>query len=225
VLPAADLFLGQALHLFKHLSRDQMRTSQMLELYRHLLARGDDPVFWSLVRELCAGEPRKLPGLAVALEFVAQQMDPACVPTSVRSWTTASLPLAARLWARRYGGRVATASFPGTKLHLLLQEALAPGEESVSAAVRSRLLPRQLPSPIAVPPVDETLLQAMSRQVRQASFILFRARFHVGEGLGYLRERRRWQALLRCVPAPTMQGMHRGLSPSSCRPAPTATKP
>jgi hypothetical protein len=221
VLPAADLFLGQALHLYKHLSRDQMRTSHMLELYRHLLARGDDPVFWSRVRELCTAQPHKIAALGLALDFVAQQMDPSCLPTSLRAWTTETLPLAARLWTRRYGSATATASFPGTKLHLLLQEAMAPHNDRLTATVRSRLLPRQLPPPIAVPPANETLPQAISRHARQARFILFRLRFHVGEGLRYLHERRRWRRLLSTISALARQSANTNSTrPSNPLPSP-----
>jgi hypothetical protein len=221
VLPAADLLLGQALHLSKHLTRDQMRTSHMLELYRHVLARGDDPTFWSRVRELCAGQPNKVSGLGLALDFVAQQMDPACLHSSLRAWTTDTLPLAARLWTRRYGASTATASFPGTKLHLLLQEAMVPLDARIRAVARSGLLPRRLPPPIAVPTADETMTQAIGRQARQARFILFRLRFHVGEGLRYLSERSRWRRLLSSVPALANQSDCTGASrPEDSLPSP-----
>lgn len=196
VLSAADLFLDQTLHLYKHLSRDQMRTSHMIELYRHLMARTDDHAFWIQVENLCAGSPTMAPCVGVALDFVSQQMDPSCVPAAVRRWTIDRVPLPARLWVRRYGPRVTVASFPGTKLHLLLQEAMAHEGVLLGRSIGSSLLPRHLPPPIAISPTGETASQALRRELRQVRFVLIRLRFHVREGLRYLRERRCWTLLL-----------------------------
>jgi len=194
VLPAADLFLGQALHLYKHLSRDQMRTSHLLELYRHLLARGEDEAFWAEVESLCAGQPGKALGLGVALDFVSQQMEATCVPVAVRRWTIERVPLAARLWVRRYGARTMTAGFPGTKLHLLLREAMG-------GSVAASLVPRGLPPRIAIAEAGESLGEAMRRVLRQWNFVVFRLRFHVREGVRYGYEARRWRRLLRVAGA------------------------
>ena len=196
VLPAADLFLDQALHLYKHLSRDQLRLSHMVELYRHLMARREDHVFWTQVEALCATEPKLVPCVGLALEFVSQQMEPSCVPAAVRRWTINRAPTAGRLWVRRYGARVATAPFPGTKFHLLLQEAMAHEVAPTGRSIGSSLVPRRLPPPITIPPTGESLSQALCRELRQGHFVLIRLRFHLREGLRYLRERPRWRRLL-----------------------------
>ncbi len=225
VLPAPELFAGQALHLFKHLSRDQMRCSHMLELYRHLLTRNNDAAFWSHVQEACAAEPRKLLGLGLALEFVSQQMDPSCLPDSLRSWTTDRLPLPARLWVRRYGTRVATAGFPGTKLYLLLQDALSSPQGPFDPAIRSQLIPRRLPPAIAIPPMDEDVPQQLLRGIRQAHFIFLRLRYHTREGIRYLVERRRWRLLMRSAPASNGGAVSRDLKALCAGSSQTATKP
>ena len=225
VLQAAELFAGQALHLFKHLSRDQMRCSHMLELYRHVLTRSNDTAFWSQVQEACAAEPRKSLGLGLALDFVSQQMDTGCVPDAVRSWTTDRLPLPARLWVRRYGARVATAGFPGTKLYLLLQDALGGPRGPFDPAVRSQLIPRRLPPAIAIPPMDEDVPQQLRRGIRQVSFILLRLRYHTREGIRYLVERRRWRLLMRSALAGKGAARSRELEPLCAGSSRTATKP
>ncbi len=199
VLPAADLFVDQALHLYKHLSRDQMRCSHMVELYRHLMARREDPAFWTQVEAMCVGTPRIAACVGIALQFVSQQIEPSCVPPAVRRWTVHRAPLAARLWVHRYGARVMTASFPGTKLHLLLAEAMAHEGVLAGQPMGASLLPRHLPPRIAIPPAGETFHQAVRREFDQGRFIVTRLRFHLCEGLRYLRERRRWHRLLRAV--------------------------
>jgi hypothetical protein len=45
VLAPVDLFLGQALHLFKHLSSEFTRTAHLIEFRRHVLTRCKDDSF------------------------------------------------------------------------------------------------------------------------------------------------------------------------------------
>ncbi len=225
VLPAADLFLDQALHLYKHLSRDQMRCSHMLELYRHLIARSGDAGFWTQVEALCAAEPQSASCIGLALDFVSVQMDPYCVPATVRRWTIDRVPLAARLWVQRYGARVTTASFPGTKLHLLLQEAMAREGSPMGRSIGTSLVPRRLPPPIAIPPAGETADQALRRELRQVRFILIRLHFHLLEGLRYLRERRRWRHLLQAVTSPSRKRGKNTGKPLLANPVSATTKP
>ena len=208
VLPAAELFLGQALHLYKHLSRDLLRCSHLVELYRHLLARSDDFAFWARVETLCAAQPGTAVRLGLALEFVSQLMEPSCVPIAVRPWTLAQVPPAARVWVQRYGARVMTAGFPGTKLHLLLQEAMAHQGAGSTRSIATSLLPRRLPPPISIPAATESRQQALNRQLRQARFILFRLLFHLREGARYLLERRRWRSLLAATGAAPRSSAH-----------------
>jgi hypothetical protein len=223
VLPAADLFLGQGLHLYKHLSRDQMRCSHLVELYRHLRARNEDQAFWAQVESMCAQQPRMAASLGLALEFVSHQMEASCVPVAVRGWTIEHAPISARLWVRRYGARMTTASFPGNKLHLLLQEEMAHAGLPSGRSIGRSLVPRRLPPRIAIPPAGETFNQALRRELQQGRFILFRLCFHLREGLRYLRERRNWRRLLAHASSGTPeQGIMGPLHAGSAR---GATKP
>ena len=45
-------------------------------------------------------------------------------PEALASWTVNVLPERLRLWVRTYGNRVVLGSYPGSKLHLLLQQEL-----------------------------------------------------------------------------------------------------
>ena len=46
VLSPVDLFLGQGMHVYKHVCGEFSRTAHLLEFYRHVLARRQDDVFW-----------------------------------------------------------------------------------------------------------------------------------------------------------------------------------
>jgi hypothetical protein len=223
VLPPADLFVGQVLHFYKHLSRDQARCSHLVELYRHLRARSEDQAFWAQVQSLCAARPRVAASVGLALEFVSQQMEPSCVPISARDWTIDCAPLGARLWVTRYGIRMTTASFPGNKLHLLLQEEMAHVGLPSGRSIGASLVPRRLPPRIAIHPAGETFTQALRRELQQGRFILFRLCFHLREGLRYLGERRSWRRLLANASSGTPpQGITGPLCAGSAR---VATKP
>ena len=196
VLPAADLFLGQVLHLYKHLSRDHMRCSHLVELYRHLRARSQDQAFLAHVESLCTQQSTVAASVGLTLDFISQQMEPSCVPIAMRCWTIEYAPPSARLWVRRYGTRMTTASFPGNKLHLLLQEEMTRAGLPSGRSIGMCLVPRRLPPRIAISPAGGTFKQALCRELQQGRFILFRLWFHVREGLCYLRERQSWHRLL-----------------------------
>lgn len=225
VLSPADLFVDQALHLYKHLSRDQMRCSHMIELYRHLIARSGDHAFWLQVERLCPAQPTMAACVGVALDFVSQSMGASCVPSAVQRTTIDCVPLAARIWNRRYGERLTVASFPGTKLHLLLQETMADSGIVVGRSIGSSLVPRHLPPPIAIPPAGETGAQAVRREFRQLRFVLVRLRFHVLEGMRYLLERRCWRRLMRQQMLFTREELKASLTRQSSGQFRAATKP
>ncbi len=65
VLDPVDLFLGQGLHIFKHLSGEFTRVAHLLEFRRHVIARCDDSAFWRRLRERAEADPRHPIGLGV----------------------------------------------------------------------------------------------------------------------------------------------------------------
>ena len=114
-------------------------------------------------------------------------------PRSFANWTIDRLPACARLWVELYGEQVVLASFPGSKLYLLLQKELATSGAPARRSLRQALLPLSLPPMIVHANGNEKLPMRLRRYRTQLRFILFRLRFHTVEGLRYLRESLRWQ--------------------------------
>jgi hypothetical protein len=114
-------------------------------------------------------------------------------PEELTCWTVDRLPVRISLWVERYGRRSVFAGHPGDKLYLLLQQELERAGLTAKRSLRQALLPSRLPPAIALGSANETLLVRFARHRRQASFTLFRLRFHLVEGLRYLWESTRWQ--------------------------------
>lgn len=194
VLSPVDLFLGQAMHLFKDLAGPFCRGSQFLEFYRHVLTRRDDNIFWSELSDRARNDTRQSLGLAL-VTYVATLLFDDFTPVGLSSWTVDCLSPEVRLWAEIYGRRSALCTPPGTKLYLLLQRQLereqrAPGRHSGSA-----LMPWRPPPTVVSGIHGETLPTRLARYRVQLRFILSRARFHLIEGARLAIERRRWRRL------------------------------
>jgi hypothetical protein len=192
VLSPVDLFLGQGLHLYKHLCSEFSRVAHVIEFRRHVIARRHDDAFWNTLRQQVADEPGTCTQLGIVIHLIS------CVtgrfaPEALTCWTVDRLPTAASLWVDMYGRRTILASFPGSKLYLLLQKELeASGVPAKRSAYRA-LLPRRLPPAITQPTAGETLLTRVGRYMRELRYILFRFRFHLFEGIRYLCESILWQ--------------------------------
>ncbi len=195
VLSAVDLFLGQGLHLYKHVSNDFARTSHLIEFRRHVIARSDDMAFWAELRSHAGENPRAQIGLGVVTLLITRVMG-SFAPEAFTSWTVDCLPAAARLWVEMYGHRTVLASFPGTKLYLLLQKELEAAGAPAKRSLRRALLPLRLPTPVVHAKKHETLPETYRRLRTQLQFILFRLHFHIVEGLRYLCESWRWRQRL-----------------------------
>jgi hypothetical protein len=192
VLSSADLLLGQGMHAFKHVCSEFSRTAHLIEFRRHIIAHGDVPAFWSELRARADEGPRAAVALGVITLLIAHVMGD-FAPASLTSWTVDCLPACARLWVQIYGERTMFASFPGTKLYLLLQKELATSGIPAKRSLRRALLPLSLPPLIVHATPNETLSTRLRRYRSQLYFILFRLRFHTVEGSRYLRESFRWQ--------------------------------
>ena len=201
VLAPEDLFLGQGLHLFKHLCSESSRASHMLEFRRHVMARSQDADFWNRLRSLAEADPRAPQALGVATQWITRVMG-SFAPEAFTSWTVDRLPSPVRLWIEVYGRRIVFSGFPGTKLYLLLQQELTrAGALAGARSVRQALVPRKLPPPIAPATLDESLRTWIRRHWRQFRFVLSRLRFHVVEDLRYWYESYRWNRLRKRVGA------------------------
>jgi len=191
VLSDVDLFLGQGLHLYKHVSNDFARTSHLVEFRRHVIARHNDAAFWAELRSLAEDNRRGQIALGVVTLLITHVMGN-FAPNALTNWTVDRLPAAARLWVEMYGYRTVFASFPGTKLYLLLQKELE-GGALAKRSLRRALIPLSLPPPVVRAKKREKLPEVYRRYRTQLQFILFRLHFHTVEGVRYLCESWRWR--------------------------------
>jgi len=88
---------------------------------------------------------------------------------------------------------VLLADFPGSKLYLILEQALSRGE-STRSMVRRKLLPARLPARFTAAR-PRGLANAIAAVRSRCAYFLFRLRFHISAGSRYLMESRRWNHL------------------------------
>ena len=196
VLSGPDIFVGQAMHLLKHICGEFTRISWLLEFARHMEARRNDLAFWKEVEAVSRGQKAKEISIGIAC-LLAEEIFQAEVPKVLRCWTVESLPRSYSLWVEEYGRRALMADFPGGKLFLLLAEAQALAGLAAESTLRKRLVPFRLPPSITVPRANRSLTDSIRSCRTQMSFVLFRARFHLLEGLRCALELPRWQKKLR----------------------------
>lgn len=194
VLAPVDLFLGQALHVYKHLCGEFSRASHLLEFRRHVSARCDDDAFWSSLRAAADGNERAVLGLGVVTLLITRTIGN-FAPVALTHWTLSRLPAPVRLWVEVYGSRVVLGSFPGTKLYLLLQREMQPAGVPARRPHVKALLPSHLPPPIIKAFPNEAMSVRIARYRMQLQFVLLRLRFHFVEGLRYVWESYRWKHL------------------------------
>jgi hypothetical protein len=192
ILSPVDLFLGQGLHLYKHLCGEFSRAAHLMEFRRHVIARHGDDVFWSTLQEQVAGDSGIAMRLGIATLLISRVMGK-FAPVALTRWTVDQLPPAASLWVDMYGHRMALASFPGSKLYLLLQKELEAAGLPAKRPMQQALLPRRLPPAITHRVAGETLLDSMKRYRRELYFIFFRLHFHTWGGVRFLREQILWR--------------------------------
>ncbi len=192
VLSCVEQFLGQGLHLYKHVCSESFRVAHLIEFRRHVIARYDNDAFWQELREFSNNDTKVLVGLGLVTLLITHVTGD-FAPEALTSWTVGRLPVTAWLWVELYGHRTVFAGFPGSKLYLLLQRELQQAGLPAKRSLRQALLPIRLPPAIAHGVPGETLPQRLRRYRRQVHFVLFRLRFHVVEGFRYLGESVRWR--------------------------------
>lgn len=192
VLSPVDLFLGQGLHAFKHVCGEYSRASHLLEFRRHILARGEDALFWDEVRHRASGDPRAWVGLGVVTLLVSQEMGE-FAPTALTHWTVQALPSPVQRWVAKYGRRALMGSHPGSKLYLILEEELRRAGISAGRPTRRALVPSRFPPAVVRGLPRERLPVRLRRYRMQCGFLLARLHFHVVEGIRYAWEAYRWQ--------------------------------
>jgi hypothetical protein len=86
------------------------------------------------------------------------------------------------------------ATFPGTKLYLLLYRVLSGDKELQSETIRSKLLPlHRLPTRVSSGRQDESLSIRFKQLRGRVGYFFFRLWFHFTQGLSYMIEASRWK--------------------------------
>ena len=191
-LSDGDQFVGQAMHIFKHLCSAHTRVAWLLEYSRHLSVRHNDVSFWQEVRERSQTHRHAFIAIGLA-SLLSSRVFGVKSPAQLDDWTLDRLPAPVRLWVDLYGREALLADFPGTKLYLLLRDQLAHADGSWQREKRSSLLPVHPPPRIIRASRDDSLGKRLRGNVDQCRFILLRLRFHVTQGLRYLVEALRWK--------------------------------
>jgi hypothetical protein len=192
-LSNCDKFLSLALHLLKHLKGEWTRVSWILEFANFITFHSADEALWLNVKNRATrnSEIRVAVGAATLIAHLSFGLS--CLP-DVLTWAVRELPPFARLWIERYGDKVLFATFPGTKLYLLLDSALSGDKELQSETIRSKLLPlHRLPTLVSSGLQDESLSIRFKQLRRQVSYFFFRLWFHFTQGLSYMIEASRWK--------------------------------
>jgi hypothetical protein len=198
VLSPVDLFVGQALHASKDIASPFLRSSHLLEFYRHVLARRDDISFWEKLHLHAREDQRACVAIGIAT-YLAVSVWGNFAPQALTSWTVEQLPPSVRLWLDLYGRAAALQVPPGNKRYLWLRDELA-ATGNVAGALRKALRSVSLPREVIQATPGETFSTRVARHRVQIRFVASRVRFHVMEGIRLLVESRRWNTLRSNLP-------------------------
>jgi hypothetical protein len=192
VLSECDKFIAQALHLFKHLRSEWTRISWILEYASYVKFHCENDGLWSEVRKKVSHDNEAMVALGAATLIANQTFGIVSVP-SVLAFAVQNLPMPVRLWIERYGSKVMTAKFPGTKFYLLLEKVLDEGNPTRSSVVRDKLVPFHRPRRIVSPLVGDHWSQFARTYLTQYRYNCFRLRFHLVNGFSYVIEVPLWK--------------------------------
>lgn len=193
-LSESDKLLGQAQHLFRHLQGEWTRAAWMLEYSRAICSHEGDAAFWADTVSLLHGRPHRIVGAGIA-SLIASRAFAATLPEPFLAATVEQLPGRVRLWADFYQDDLVFAQHPGSKLYLLLQDALSQDCAELRTLKRKKLFPLHLPPRIVFAHRESDTRMRVKGLLAQARFTWERLRFHVTGGLRYKIESARWKKL------------------------------
>lgn len=191
-LPAEEMFLAQTSHLFRHLRSEWTRISWLLELKHFVAARHNDALFWQAVRLRADHDQQGTVAVGASLQ-IAQKAFGQLACDELTNWSVERLPPAVALWIERYGDEVLVSDFPGSKLYLILEQALCDGRQT-RFMIRRRLFPRRTPAKFVASPSHNPMQQLKVGWV-SCRYFFFRLRFHMAAGSQYFVESWRWKRL------------------------------
>jgi hypothetical protein len=194
MLSAVDLFLNQGLHVYKHLNSEFSRAGHLLEFRQHVLTRRSDDAFWQRLRSEIDDDHGTCLRLGL-VTFLIAHVTGDFSPEAFAEFTVGRLTPAARTWVEWYGRRAVFQDFPGSKLYLLLQRELESAGVPGGRSIGQVLFPSRLPPTLVRAADDETLAIRFRRYRMQIRFVVSRLRFHIVEGLRYVRESYRWRQI------------------------------
>jgi hypothetical protein len=192
ILSVCDRFMEQTAHLFKHLKSEWTRVSWILEYANFVRFHRDNQALWQEVRKRVLSDLEANTAVGVTTLLADQCFGITDIP-EILTTTVRKLDRSVYLWVERYGDRVLFATFPGTKLYLLLREALSNEGPIWSRERRKRLLPSSRPPKITVGPDSSGLFVRLRRTKTEIGYLIFRLWFHVTQGLAYVIEASRWK--------------------------------
>ncbi len=195
VLSQADIFVQQAIHLFKHMCSEHTRASWVLEFWRHVIARRKDEAFWRQVELIASLEPQADQAIGAAVLLTSLVFGP-CAPEQIADWSLDRLSPAVCLWIQMYGRHILFSDNPRSKLYLLLLRQLRPDSGAERTARRRLIFPIHMPQRVTRGAPDEGVASRLLRYRAQTRFFMIRLVFHAAEGLRFAVESIRWQRRL-----------------------------
>lgn len=191
-LPAEEMFLSQTSHLFRHLRSEWTRISWLLELRNSAVTHRNDTLFWTAVRQRASRDEQAALAVGASLQLALKAFGGVACDEAT-NWSAEQLPAAVALWIERYGDEVLLTDFPGSKLYLILEQALCEGQQT-RFMIRRRLLPRRAPASF-VPISSGGAIKRLKAAWISCGYFFFRLRFHITAGWQYFVESRRWKRL------------------------------
>jgi len=177
-LHPADSILYASLHTLRHLLRGNLRPSHVYEFSWFLERKAEDDRFWHTWHDFFTDELREYQAVCFALahEWFNCSFHPV-VDEAVRS-----LPAAVSRWLLRYSHSPISGLFKPNKDELWLHWSLLKSPRQRLAVLQRRLVPSQLPGPVAALHLPDHELTFRVRVRRQWSYLRYlwqRIRHHL----------------------------------------------